>query len=53
MTPGDLGNYRSQTKMSNTKAVYFNFPNSLILYHYSSPRYVSDISVTYDLDLKF
>ena len=25
MTPGDLGNYRSQTKMFNTKVVYINF----------------------------
>ena len=55
----DLGNYRSQTKMSNTKVVYINFPYILTpvptLYNYSSPRYdqkhVFDLSVTYDLDL--
>ena len=26
LDPGDLGNYRSQTKISNTKVAYINFP---------------------------
>ena len=59
MTPGDLGNYRSQTKMSNTKVVYINFPDIVTpvptLYDYLSPIYdqqhVFDLSVTYDLNL--
>ena len=54
LTLGDLGNNRSQTKMSNA-----NFPDILTPfpthYDYSSPRYdqkhVFDLSVTYHLDL--
>ena len=44
--PGDLGNYGSQTKMSNTKVVYINFPYTLTpvptLYDYymkKNPRF--------------
>ena len=57
LTPGNLGNYRSHTKMSNTKVVYINFPYILtpVPTLYSSPKYdqkqIFDLSVTYDLDL--